>query len=294
MEIKNVGGVNMGGEPGECPTLLIGSIFYDRQKLVLDPAEGEFDEEAALALLTLQGRWSEKTGNPAGLDVIASTPQAMRRYLDFVTAHFQGPILVDGSDAKVKVAGVEHLAAKGLVHLAVYNSLTPESREYEYQALEACGVKAAVLLPVQAQDFTVEAKFKILTGSDGLMSLAGRRGVEHRLVDPGVIDLPSVGLAKEVFSLVRAQDCLVGAAPHNAIGTWGGLTEKFGQDFKLTATAVLNALPPAWGADFVIYGPLTLASTVFPAVAMVNAIMAQTLLEKGRFPGPEHPLFKIA
>ncbi|MCG8641706.1 MAG: hypothetical protein MI862_18390, partial [Desulfobacterales bacterium] len=76
MNVKNVCGVPMGGLPGESPALLVGSMFFDRQKLVKDAKTGRFDHTAAKELLKLQGRWSETTGNPACVAVIGSTPDA--------------------------------------------------------------------------------------------------------------------------------------------------------------------------------------------------------------------------
>lgn len=294
MEIRNVCGVNMGGAPGETPSLLVGSMFFDRQKIVSDPIKGVFDREAALALLDLQSRWSETTGNPACVDVIAATPEAMRRYLDFVCRHFDGPIMVDGTDGAVKVAGIEHLADNGQAERAIYNSISPETLPMELEAIAKCGVASAVLLAVDPVDFTAAGKIALLTRDDGLLARARSCGIEHILVDPGVIDLLSVGTVKEAFRQIKQMGCFAGAAPHNAIGTWAGLDTKLGAGFKGPATAVLNALPIAWGGDFVIYGPPSLAPTVFPAVAMVDAILSQPLMEQGRVPDFNHPMFKLA
>jgi N5-methyltetrahydromethanopterin:coenzyme M methyltransferase subunit H len=294
MEIRNVCGVNMGGLPGETPSLLVGSMFFDRQKIVTDPIKGEFDREAAKALLDLQAHWSETTGNPACVDVIAITPDAMHRYLEFVCQYFDGPIMVDGTDGDVKVAGIEYLAANGQAGRAIYNSISPETAPRELEAIAKCGVKSAVLLAVDPADFTTAGKVALLKREDGLLVTARSCGIENILVDPGVIDLLSVGTVKEVFQQVKKMGCFAGAAPHNAIGTWAGLTTKLGAEFKPSATAVLNALPIAWGGDFVIYGPPTLAPTVFPAVAMVDAILSQPLLEQGQVPDFNHPMFKLA
>lgn len=292
--LKQVCGVPMGGLPGEAPTLLVGSMFFDRQKLVHDASSGEFEEDSAKRLLDLQDHWAEKTGNPPCLDIIASTPRAMRRYLDFVTANFDGPVMIDGSDVSVRIAGIEYMAGQDLAHRVIYNSISSDSTTAECEAIEACHVKAAVVLAVNPSDFSIDGKLNLVEREDGLLAKARECGIEDFLVDPGIIDLPSVGIAKEVIATVRESGCLAGAAPHNALGTWSGLTDKFGSDFKPAATAVLNALPAAWGADFVIYGPVSLAPTVFPAVAMVDAILAQPLLERGNIPDAGHPMFKIA
>lgn len=294
MKREIVCGVPMGGLPGETPSLLVGSIFFDRQKLVRDAAAGEFDEEAAKSLLDLQAQWSQKTGNPSASDVIASTPKAVRRYLDFVSEHFDGPVMVDGSDAAVRIAGIEHMAGKNQSHRVIYNSICPESTSKEYEAIKECRVSAAVVLAVDAADFSAAAKIRLLTRDDGLLKRTRDSGVRHILLDPGIIDLPSMDVMKTIISQTKNLACFCGSAPHNAIGTWGGLTEKFGLTFKSSATAIVNALPIAWGGDFVIYGPMTLAPIVFPAVAMVDAILAQSLLEQGITPDVNHPMFKIA
>jgi tetrahydromethanopterin S-methyltransferase subunit H len=269
-------------------------MFYDRQKLVRDAAAGKFDRTAAKSLLDLQKKWSETTGNPACVDVIASTPEAMRHYLDFILEHFDGPLLIDGSHAAVKIAGIRHLAECAMHHRAIYNSISPEIDDKELEAIAACGIKAAVLLAVTSADFSASAKIDLLRKKKGLIARAKDCGIEHCLVDPGVIDLPSVGTVKAVIAAAKDLGCFTGTAPHNAIGNWSGLSTKHGTDFKPAATAVLNALPVGWGADFVIYGPLSLAPVVFPAVAMVDVILSQSLLEQGVIPDTNHPMFKIA
>jgi tetrahydromethanopterin S-methyltransferase subunit H len=56
--------VEIGGQPGELGTTLIGSIFYERDKTVEDSAKGTFDKKRAKELIEKQSALSEKTGNP--------------------------------------------------------------------------------------------------------------------------------------------------------------------------------------------------------------------------------------
>lgn len=294
MDVRNVCGINMGGDIGETPALLAGSIFYDRQKIVTDPLTGQFDKSEAKKLIDLQLKWSEITGIPCCADVIASTPEAMKSYLDFVLESFGGPIMVDGTSSTVKIEGVRHMAAKGLSHRVIYNSISRESTKEEFEAIGNCGVRAAVVLLVESTDFSAEGKIKMMTEKDGLIAGLRSKGVSDFLIDPGIIDLPSMGIAKEVMSKATELGYLPGAAAHNAISTWSGLKAKIGDDFKKPATAVINALTVAWGGEFVIYGPMALADTVFPAVAMVEAALGQSIMERGKCPDLSHPLFRIA
>jgi len=294
VKTRSVCGINMGGDLGDTPALLAGSIFYDRQKIVSDPLTGQFDKSEAVKLIKLQSKWSEITGIPCCTDVIASTPSAMKTYLDFVVENFAGPIMVDGTSSIVKIEGIRHMAAKGLSNRVIYNSISPESTREEFETIRECGVKAAVILLVESADFSAEGKIRMMTKEDGLIAKLRAEGVTEFLVDPGIIDLPSMGIAIEVMSKAKEMGYLPGAAAHNAISTWSGLKAKIGDNFKKPAIAVINALSVAWGGEFVIYGPMALADTVFPAVAMVEASLVQSTMEKGKCPDLSHPLFKIA
>ena len=56
---------------------------------------------------------------------------------------------------------------------------------------------------------------------------------------------------------------------------------------------VINALPTAIGADFVLFGPLKGAKMFYPAVAMIDAAYSQLMMEKRIRPDRSHPRFKI-
>jgi tetrahydromethanopterin S-methyltransferase subunit H len=43
----DIAGTKIGGQPGEYPIVLVGSIFYDRHKIVTDANKGEFDKKQA-------------------------------------------------------------------------------------------------------------------------------------------------------------------------------------------------------------------------------------------------------
>ena len=293
----NINGIPMGGEMGENPTVLIGSIFYDRHRIVQDMNLGIFDEARAEELIKQQDEWATKTGCPAMIDVIGSTPEAIKRYLAFVVAVSDSPFLVDGSSPAVRLAGVEWCAENNLLERAVYNSLSAESKQEEFKALKELGCKSAILLCMNATDFTLKGRLRVLEGdgSPGLLERARTAGIENLLVDPGIVDIPSMGTAQGFQAHVKEKHgAIVGAAPHNAISCWTGLRSKFGQQAVRPCTAVTDALMTAWGGDFVLYGPIAHAQLAFPVVAMVDAALGQLRLEEGYLPSMNHPMFKIA
>ena len=61
--IFEVGGVRVGGQPGELPTVMIGSMFYRGDKVVSDQNKAIFDKQAAKQLLLAEQEISNSTGN---------------------------------------------------------------------------------------------------------------------------------------------------------------------------------------------------------------------------------------
>lgn len=289
-------GIPMGGRPGLHATVMAGSIFFDRHRIVTDMKEGIFDQVEARRLLALQDEWSDRTGNPRMVDIVASSPRAIERYLEFVCAQTDAPVMIDGSSPDVRMAGLRWAASAGVMHRVVYNSLSPESLDREFEVLAEVGCRAAVILSLSSKDLSLAGRISTLEGDGGLIARARAVGVHELMIDPGVIDLPSLGVAAEAMRVIRERFGLVtGTAAHNAVGTWGGLKDgKFGEGSYERMTAVIDALNTAWGGSFLLYGPLSAAPVAFPAVAAVDACLAQVLMEDGIIVGLDHPLFRVA
>ena len=79
----NVAGVKFGGQCGELPSVLCGTIFYHGHKIVEDEERGVFDHAAAERLISRQAELSEETGYPSVLHLYARSTPAFERYLDF-------------------------------------------------------------------------------------------------------------------------------------------------------------------------------------------------------------------
>jgi len=287
-----IGKVKIGGLPGERPTVLIGSIFYNKHSILKDEAKGEFDKEKAEELIKLQEEFSDKTGNPHMLDVVGSTPEAMRKFLDFVSSKTDSPLLLDGVTASIRIAGLDYVKEVGLENPIIYNSLLPEYRKEELDKIKEVDMKNAVLLAFTTKEFTSEGRIKAIRK---LIPVAKEAGLEKLLIDTAVIDVPSLGMAyRAIYELKSEFGLPTGCGAHNAIGTWRGLRTKMGRQAMHPSMAVASAITLAAGADFVLYGPIEYADYVFPTVALVDAAFGQLSIEKGKMPDARHPIFRIA
>lgn len=263
-----IGGVRVGGQPGALPTVLIGSIFYDRHKIVTDERKGVFDKDAAETLIRRQDELGDKTGNPALLDIVGSTPEAIRKYIDFVAGMTEKPFLIDSPGADVKIAAIEYAKEAGLEKRIIYNSVSMETKENEFEALKKNGVEAAILLAYTRDIMRSRAREEVV---EKIAPELEEVGVTKILVDSFVMDVPSLTPASKAALEIKSHSGLpCGSAAHNAVSTWKGLKNMLGKGAVHSADLIANLMPVVFGADFLLYGPIEDCEYVFPAVFTVD------------------------
>ena len=297
-KVFNIDGIRMGGQPGEYPTVLIGSIFYNGHKIVKDAIKGEFDRTQAQALTDRHEELSEKTGNPFILDVVGATTEALIKYVDFISEATEAPFLVDAPSAAIRIPVMKHLIASGLGDRAIYNSIDYNVNSNEVAELKELGVKSAILLAYNPKNPFPKGRLEILQGSTGQMGLleaAKEAEIENTLVDTAVLDAPSIGLAAYSIYCVKNEFGLpAGCGPANGIAMWNRVRDEYGPNglsSSITASSVATLM---MGANFVLYGMAKFAESVFPACALVDAMIAYNARNFGIKPKTrDHPLYKI-
>lgn len=263
-----IAGVKIGGQPGEVPTALVGSIFYSRHKIVHDERAGVFDKDAADMLIKQQAELGEKTGNPALLDVVGSTPEAIKKYIDFVAGASEKPFMIDSPSADVKIAAVEYAKEAGLQDRIIYNSVSIETKEAELDALKKNGTDAVILLAYTKKITSATERVAVV---ERFAPRLADLGVTKILVDTFVMDVPSLTPSgKAAIEIKNRFGFPCGSAAHNAISTWSGVKNLFGKDAVRSADIVANLMPVILGSDFLLYGPVEDCSYVFPAVYTID------------------------
>ncbi|NLF14396.1 MAG: tetrahydromethanopterin S-methyltransferase subunit H [Anaerolineaceae bacterium] len=287
-----VSGVDVGGQPGQRPTLLIGSIFFSGHKIVKDNIKGIFDKDKARALLDRDAEASERTGNPRFIDVIGDTGPALINYLEFVAQHTDAPMLVDSFSQKVRLEAVRHFAGTEIAPRLVYNSIAEDYTDEELDCLRSCGVKSTIIMAFSTTAPKPSQRLKLLVNE--LLPAAQRAGIENILVDPGVLDIASISwTALTIRDIKETLGYPSGCAPSNALFTWEKL-RALGQPAFEAAAAATFTLTQAAGADFVHYGPVRNAPWVYQAVATADAMTAYAGRITGIRPVTEtHPLYRI-
>jgi len=296
--VYDINGVKVGGQPGQYPTVLIGSIFYRGHKIVSDGMKGIFDEGAAKALLDQEAELSAETGNPCIIDVLGESVEALTRYVEFVMKNSKAPFLLDSISPEVRIGALKNFANDPEVRKRlIYNSIEEHYSEAELAAIKESGVKTAVILAFSNKALKPKARIKLLTGDgdkEGLIDVAKRAGIEQFLIDPGVLDVASASWTSEAINVVKEEFGYPGGcAPSNAVYLWKKMRSK-GTPFFEVAGASVFTYPVTQGADFVLYGPMVNAPWVYRAMATTDAMMAYNNKLTGvKLGTTEHPLLKI-
>jgi tetrahydromethanopterin S-methyltransferase subunit H len=298
--IFDVGGVMFGGQVGRYPTVLIGTLFYDKQKIVSDPMKGIFDKSKAEELIKVQEEMSDKTGNPAVVDVVGNMSEALTKYIDFIAEVSDEPFLVDSTAAEVRIEAMHHVSEVGLTDRAIYNSIMETPRQSEIDALKDLKVKSSIVLAFNARDMTPEGRIQVLKGGSGrtgLIDFAKQAGIQNILVDTAVLDVASIAFAARAIQLVREEFGLpAGCGPSNAITAWKKVKKGMMGPHAYTTTISGAALyTTMMGGNFVLYGPIEEAYAVFPAIGMIDAMTAYYAKREYRVrpDSAQHPMYKV-
>ena len=296
-KIYEIGGIKIGGQPGELPTTLIGSIFYEGHKIVEDPKKGVFDRARAEELIVKQDELSDLTGNPCMMDVVCTSIDAARSYIDFVSECTEAPILLDAYP-KVRMEALEYVTEIGLTDRIVYNSIY-SPREAEIDTIRESKVEAAILLAYNVEDRTSEGVLSLLRGNDevpGLLKVSERAGITKPLVDTTIFTyIPSIGIgARACLRVKKELGIPAGGAPGNAAAIWKQ-PQDWGSDIAKAIYVAPQVVPLVMGADFLLYGVIEAAPWIFPTCAAVDAMIASTAqVEYGlKTLTEEHPLYKL-
>ena len=299
-KVFEIGGIKIGGQPGEYPTVLIGSIFYDKHKIVKDADKGEFDKAKAEALIKMQELMSDKTGNPCFFDVVGRSSESLIKYVDFIADATDAPFFVDGPNAAVRIPAIKHAFEIGLKDRAVYNSIDYTTGPEEVQALKELSVVSSVVVAFSKKNPWPEGKVEILRGSPGqkgLLDLASEAGIQNVLVDTAVIEVVGIGVSARAIFLVKNELGLpAGCGPANAVTTWQRIKKgEFGPHAYNVCVGGSAIVTQMMGANFVLYGPIELAEAAFPACAMTDMLIAYTAKRLGTtVKTKDHPIYRIA
>ena len=291
--VYELGKVKVGGQPGETPTFLIGSIFWLGQKMVKDANQGIFDAEQAENLINKADTLSDVTGVSLAYDIVGTTETAFEKYIDFVAKHSEAPLMLDAMSPRTRMKAAELAKNMGLQDRCLYNSVYKGVRDAELEVLKDSGIKMSIVLADNPKDQSLEGKMQIL---EEALALADQGGITKPLIDTAIPAFePSMGTAVRAIPIIKEKfGHPTGLGSGNVVTTMGWVKANFEKQFRYGTRTATNAIMQTMGANWLMFGPIEQADYVFPAVAITDAYVASAMGDVGIRPLEEtHPIYKI-
>ena len=291
--IYELGKVKVGGQPGETPTFLIGSIFWLGQKMVKDANQGIFDAEQAENLINKADTLSDLTGVSLAYDIVGTTETAFEKYIDFVAKHSKNPLMLDAMSPRTRMKAAELAKNMGLQDRCLYNSVYKGVRDAELEVLKDSGIKMSIVLADNPKDQSLEGKMQVL---EEALALANKGGITKPLIDTAIPAFePTMGTAVRAIPIIKEKfGHPTGLGSGNVVTTMGWVKANFEKQFRKGTRTATNAIMQTMGANWLMFGPIEQSDYVFPAVAITDAYIASAMGDLGIRPLEEtHPIYKI-
>ncbi len=290
--IYTVGGAKVGGQPGELPTFLIGSIFWLGQKIVQDADKGIFDKNEAEKIINTMQTQSDITGLQFAFDIIGTTEFAFERYIDFVSKHTDAPLMLDAMSPKARMLAADLAKKMGLSDRCIYNSVYKGVTDVELAKLKESGIKMAIVLANNPQDNSLEGKMNIV---EEALVLANKGGITKPLIDTAIPAFaPDMGTAARTIPVMKEKyGHPVGLGSGNVVTTMGWVRANVAKEFRKGSVTATNSIMQTLGANYLMFGPAEQAEWVFPAAAVTDIYIASAAAELGTRPLEQtHPIYK--
>ncbi len=291
--VANIGGIRIGGVLGENPTLLIGSIFYHGDKLLINEKSGEFDKEAAKSIILYALDHARTLGLNFGLDVVFPTTESVDRILPFMSEFDDVILFLDSPSSEARSKAYLMSKELGIVDRVVANGIYIDTPQSELEALKSSGIRSAVVLA-----FDPSNPYKSMYPTDRLklvkelVGKARKLGVENILVDAVVLDPGSISISASTIYLVKKELGLPsGCAPANALGPVS--KSRFSPEELVAIHGSIAVYLRVMGADFIMYGPVKRIKYVAKPIAVVDGLLGYLARHQGIRVKGRHPIKTI-
>ncbi|GAW92389.1 tetrahydromethanopterin S-methyltransferase subunit H family protein [Calderihabitans maritimus] len=291
-KVCRIGEVIVGGQPGENPPLMIGSMFHDGDRLLESRSQRKFDRVRATDYIKRLESLSQETGVPVLVDLQAIQVDEMKNYIDFFVELSNLPFAIDMWRANPRMEAARYVASLGVQDRVLYNSFTHWDGDIKEQAqeLKELGFRHIV---IQTYEKPGQMPADTLDSLRRLLALIGEDTFETVLVDTASVNLPSLALACVSSRMIKEElGYPVGCCPTTTTATWTGLRGLWGEPgFHAVDTAAHSLAALLWN-DFIFFGPVAWASRTLLAVSVAEVIRGVLrAYETNRIPENEkHPL----
>ncbi|MFX1386976.1 MAG: hypothetical protein ACFE9M_07155 [Promethearchaeota archaeon] len=259
-EYYSYGNIKLGRGNFDLPPVLIGTIFYQNETIVNRREPEVFNIQKALKRINAHLSLSEKYKIPNLIEISATTPKSMVKYLEFYLDNFDPPFIL-GGNLESRIAGIEYLTENGIkTSQYIYNTISNLKNKKELEVIQKNKIKSAVVLILASENMTSTQRYAYVTEKNqpnNMSIIEGLKeiGVERLWIDGGVINLESLAHVLETQQLVSTSLKLpVGTAPNLFLFQYSSprLNIKYHTRYRRASIMFITT----WFSNFLFYGAI--------------------------------------
>lgn len=253
------------------PPVLIGTMFYQGQRLIDHNDPTKFNEEKALKRISKHFQLSGQYKIPALIEISADTPDAMVKYLDFYLDHFKPPFVLGGT-IDARISGVNYLYEKGYNREDfIYNAISNLKNQKEIDLFKKSLIQTVVILILASPNMTSTQRFSYITdknqpNNESIFNRLKKLGIERIWVDGGIINIESLVHVLETQKIISTSlNIPVGTAPNLFLFKYSSprLNIKFHTRYRRSSIMFIAS----WYSNFIFYGAIEDATECFASAA---------------------------
>jgi len=196
-EYYNYGNIKLERGKFDSPPILIGTIFYQNETIVDRKNPEVFNIRKAIKRIETHHSLSEKYKIPNLIEISATTPKSMVKYIEFYLDHFNPPFIL-GGNLESRIAGIKYLTENGIKpDQYIYNTISNLKNKEEVEVIQKHKIDSVVVLILGSENMTSTQRYAYLTDKnqpnnasiiDGLKKI----NIERIWIDGGVVNLESL------------------------------------------------------------------------------------------------------
>ena len=259
-EYYNYGNIKLERGKFDSPPILIGTIFYQNETIVDRKNPEVFNIRKAIKRIETHQSLSEKYKIPNLIEISATTPKSMEKYLEFYLDHFKPPFVL-GGNLESRIAGIKYLTENGIKpDQYIYNTISNLKNNEEVEVIKKYKIDSVVVLILGSENMTSTQRYTYLTEKnqpnnvniiEGLKEL----NVKRIWIDGGVVNLESLAHILETQQLISTSLKLpVGTAPNLFLFQYSSprLNIKFHTRYRRASIMFIVT----WLSNFIFYGAI--------------------------------------
>lgn len=245
--------------------VIIGSMFYQGDDLLIDAEEGIIDESKVVERIEKTQRLSEKYGIPFIIDVEIPSIKSAKQIIQSVSKNTDKPFWISSFNEEMRLKACEIALQEGMKERIYYSTLNYMSGEDEFRAVADMGVRPVV------QVFNPENPYPegYYSKAEELMKMAEKTGVatEHAVLLPTVLDFGSIPIALSTIPSLKEKYSLPICIP--SIGPVYKWAEDYAPNTRRLLLAATLTYTAQSNADIIHIGTVKRAFIAFPVISLL-------------------------